>query len=126
PPPAVPRITTVVSYTASDVEALRVARHVPADVVLVPPWAIARDVLDDSTRAVLVAFPGDPHSAAALSYLASTGDPTGTGYLTWLSTHGLAKPRLRLVAVGAGQIFPGHDHRHSYGWLAHAPLVPVD
>ena len=76
----------------------------------------------------LIAFPGDPRSAAAAAYLASTARPTGAGYLTWLSAHGYPKPRLRLVAMGAASVLPpslDHDHGHRHGWLPHAPLVVV-
>ena len=121
PPPAVAPFT----YTSADGARLRVEHHVSPDVVLVAPEQISRAVLDDTTVAHLVAFPGDPHSRAAFAYLRTTASPTGAGYLAWLAANGLPRPSLRLVAVGAGPILPGHEHRARLDWPTSASLVPI-
>ena len=114
-----------ITYSMADIERLRIAHHIRADVVVVPPDEISRSVLDDTTVAHLVAFPGDPHSRAAFAYLRTTATPTGAGYLAWLADHALPTPALRLVAVGAGAILPGHEHVPRLDWLTSASLVPI-
>jgi hypothetical protein len=126
--PAPPRPqdeVAALTYTSDDMARLRAEHHLGADVVLVSPEQISRAVLDDTTVAHLVAFPGDPHSRAAFAYLRSTASPTGAGYLAWLAARGFPKPALRLVAVGAGAILPGHDHRPRVDWLTSASLVRI-
>ena len=124
-PPRMQGALSPITYSTADVDRLRAAHHIGSDVVVVPPDEISRSALDDTTVAHLVAFPGDPHSRAAFAYLRTTASPTGVGYLAWLAAHELPKPALRLVAIGAGAILPGHEHGPRLDWLTSASLVPI-
>jgi hypothetical protein len=109
---------TAVSYSAAEVGALRPR----PDVDVLDPASFDPSTYDGVTP---VAFPGDPSSAAARAYLASTARPTGAGYLAWLSANGYPKPGLRLVVAGPGDIVPGHAHHDRQGWLPRLPLVVI-
>jgi hypothetical protein len=109
---------TSISYSPAEIDALRPRPDVP----VLDPASFDPTTYDGATP---VAFPGDPSSAAARAYLASTARPTGAGYLAWLGANGYPKPGLRLVVAGPGAIVPGHDHTHRVGWLARLPLVVI-
>jgi hypothetical protein len=126
PPSTPPVVASPYSYSRPEVDALRTSSHLAPSVELVAPDAISRPLLDATDISVLVAFPGDPHSSAAEQYLRTTLSPTGSGYLAWLAANGYPRPALRLVAVGAGPILPGHDHDHvPRGWLTQRPLIAL-